>query len=158
MRKGENQSPISWVRKGKKYRAAAVICYEDLSSKVFSQLINKEVPEFLIVATNDAWFLHSIAALQHGYVARWRAVEFGKSLIRASNDALTLVVNSLGDTLLELVPFETSFGAVKVPLISTNTIFAKYGNLPILFVKGIIMLLAKIYPLFFRLPHIEKGI
>ena len=107
--------------------AAAVICFEDLWPGVLATML-KENPDFMLVLTNDNWFLRSAAAKQHAYLARWRAVEFGKTLVRASNDGFTLAVDPFGRTLLELEPFVENSGVVEVPLIKGTTFYAKYGD------------------------------
>ncbi|MDA3920166.1 MAG: apolipoprotein N-acyltransferase [Salinisphaera sp.] len=66
------------------------ICYED----IFGGLIARDVPPagILINVSDDAWFGRSIGPAQHFEMARMRAVETGRYLLRADNSAVTGIV------------------------------------------------------------------
>jgi len=59
------------------------ICFEDL----FSRVINRDLPaaNLLVNASNDAWFGASLAPHQHLQVARMRALETGRVMVRSTN-------------------------------------------------------------------------
>ena len=52
----------------------------------------------LVNVTNDAWFGHSSARHQHFQIARMRAIEAQRYLIRAANDGISAVIGPHGET------------------------------------------------------------
>ena len=51
----------------------------------------------LVNVTNDAWFGHSSARYQHLQIARMRALEAGRYLVRAANDGISAVIGPHGE-------------------------------------------------------------
>ena len=50
----------------------------------------------LVTVTNDTWFGRSIGPLQHAQIARMRAIENGKYLMRATNNGVTAIFDHQG--------------------------------------------------------------
>lgn len=78
------------------------ICYE----AVFPDLVRRLVPEgegVLVTISNDAWFGTSAAAAQHLEMARLRAIETRRYLLRATNDGFTVIVDPYG-RIVERIP------------------------------------------------------
>jgi apolipoprotein N-acyltransferase len=75
---------------------APTICYEDAYGS--SQLAILREATALVNVTNDAWFGHSSARYQHFQIARMRAIEAGRYLIRAANDGVSGVIGPRGET------------------------------------------------------------
>jgi apolipoprotein N-acyltransferase len=71
------------------------ICYED----VFSRDVNRDLPaaKLLINTSNDAWFGDSLAPHQHLQIARMRAMETGRPLMRSSNTGPTAFIDARGE-------------------------------------------------------------
>jgi apolipoprotein N-acyltransferase len=80
---------------------AASICYED----AYAGLLRAEAraAEVLVNVTNDAWFGRSPARYQHLQVARMRALEARRFLLRAANDGVSAVIGPDG-RLLQAAP------------------------------------------------------
>lgn len=72
-----------------------IICYEIIFPKI---LINKENKNtsLMINITNDSWFGSFSGPHQHFYLAKMRAVEFNKYLIRVSNNGISAIINNKG--------------------------------------------------------------
>ena len=71
------------------------ICYED----VFGDEIRRPLfagAELLVNVTNDAWFGDSWAPHQHWQIARMRAMETGRYLVRATNTGVSGIINDRG--------------------------------------------------------------
>ena len=71
-------------------RVAVNICYED----AFGEEIIRPLPAatLLVNASNVAWFGDSLAPAQHLRIARMRAVETGRYMLRATNTGVTAIV------------------------------------------------------------------
>ncbi len=70
------------------------ICYED----VFSRDVNRDLPaaRVLVNTSNDAWFGDSLAPHQHLQIARMRALETGRPLLRSSNTGPSAFLDEQG--------------------------------------------------------------
>jgi len=70
------------------------ICYED----AFGELVRNSLPSatLLVNVSNDAWFGDSIAPHQHLEIARMRALESGRYLLRATNTGISAVIDVKG--------------------------------------------------------------
>ena len=53
----------------------------------------------LVNVSNDAWFGGSIAPQQHLQIARMRAVETGRPMLRATNTGVTAIVDARGQAI-----------------------------------------------------------
>lgn len=70
------------------------ICFEDVFAGEFAR--NARDDSVLVNVTNDAWFGHSGAAEQHMQMARLRALETGRPMLRASNTGRSAVIEPDG--------------------------------------------------------------
>jgi apolipoprotein N-acyltransferase len=70
------------------------VCYED----AYGALMLKGLPEatMLINVSNDGWFKGSIEPVQHAEIARMRAVESGRYLVRTTNTGISQIINPTG--------------------------------------------------------------
>ena len=59
----------------------------------------------LVNVTNDAWFGHSSARYQHLQIARMRALEAGRYLVRAANDGISAVIGPHGEVIARAPEF-----------------------------------------------------
>lgn len=78
------------------------ICYE----AIFPQLVRRLTAQGATVLVNisdDTWFGNSSAAFQHLEMARFRAIENGRYLLRSANDGITALVDPYG-RVLETAP------------------------------------------------------
>lgn len=76
------------------YLAGISICYED----AFGEEVAEALPQaaFLVNASNDAWFGDSLAPRQHLEIARMRALETGRYLLRATNTGISALIDPKG--------------------------------------------------------------
>ena len=87
---------LSTLESGKKI--GTVICYEVVVPDLVRQFVSKGA-EVLITVTNDAWFGDTSAPYQHLFMARMRAVENNRYLIRAANSGISALVSPSGQIL-----------------------------------------------------------
>ena len=132
----ENQPPL--VVNGR--LVSASICYE----VVYPELVRTAVasPSILLTVSNDTWFGASIGPWQHLQMARMRALENGRSLVRATNNGVTAVVDYRGRLLASLPQFEPGVLRHDVELRTGDTAFHRLGSLPTLLLSLLLALAA----------------
>jgi len=102
------------------------ICYED----AFGELVRNSLPaaRLLVNVSNDAWFGDSIAPHQHLEMARMRAIETGRYLLRATNTGISAVIDAKGKITEQAPQFKiTTLRAIVQPY-EGKTPYVRFGN------------------------------
>ena len=109
-----------------KLAAGVSICYED----AYGNEVIDALPEadFLINVSNDAWFGDSLAPHQHLEIARLRALETGRFLLRATNTGISAFINERGEILSRAPQFKTHVLTDSIIPLKGLTPFARWGN------------------------------
>lgn len=103
------------------------ICYE----AIFPQLVRRlaaDGPGVLVNISNDAWFGDSSAAAQHLEMARLRAIENGRFLLRATNDGITAVIDPYGRVRARLPRHQAAVLAERFDYLAARTFFTAHGD------------------------------
>ncbi len=116
------------------------ICYEDAFGS--EQLAVLREATLLINVTNDAWFGDSTAAHQHLQIARMRALEAGRYLVRAANDGITAAIGPKGEILARLPRFRQAVLRADVQPMTGLTPYARFGNYPVILSAAALLALA----------------
>ena len=113
-------------------RIMANICYEDL----FGEEILRALPQatLLVNLSNTAWFGDSLAQPQHLQIARLRAMETGRTMLRATNTGITAAIAPDGRVLGQLPAFTAGTLRVEAQGFSGMTPFARWGNVLVLLI------------------------
>ena len=116
------------------------ICYED----AFGEEIIRQLPQATMLAnlSNDAWFGNSHGPWQHLQMAQMRALETGRSLLRATNTGVTAIIGPDGKILRQAPVFTTATLEGKVQGYEGSTPFVRFGNTPVLLLIACSLLLA----------------
>lgn len=111
-------------------KVAVNICYED----VFGEEIINALPQAGILAnlSNTAWFGRSLAQPQHLQIARMRAAETGRPMLRATNTGMTAIIDARGDLQALASAFETTVLTGEVRAHIGSTPYSRLGNWPAL--------------------------
>ncbi|MEE8119448.1 MAG: apolipoprotein N-acyltransferase, partial [Gammaproteobacteria bacterium] len=106
------------------------ICYEIL----FGNQIRRTVPaaQLLINISNDAWFGRSTGPAQHLEIARMRALETGRYLLRATGTGITAVIRPDGQLDSQLPAFTRGVLRAEVLPMQGATPFVRWGDWPLL--------------------------
>ena len=91
----------------------------------------------LVTISNDTWFGASIGPSQHFQIARMRAKENGKYLLRSTNDGITGLVDDEGDVVARLPRFEPGVLTGTIRLYSGTTPYSRWLNVPVFVLMGI---------------------
>lgn len=107
-------------------RAQPLICYE----AVFPQDVRAapERPDWLLQATNDAWFGSLIGPQQHLAQARLRAIEQGLPMLRAANTGISAVIDAHGEILAELGMDRAGLIDAVLPAALPPTPYSRWGD------------------------------
>jgi apolipoprotein N-acyltransferase len=130
------------------YPFATSICYED----AFGVETIRAMPDaaYLVNVTNDSWFGEYLQPQQHMQMARMRALETGRYMLRATNTGITAVVAPDGSTVAQAPPSQRyALTAAIVPM-GGMTPYAAIGD------KFIIAGLALIVGFFSLLHRLRK--
>lgn len=122
-------------------RIAPNICYEDL----FGEELLGALPAatLLVNLSNTAWFGDSLAQPQHLQIAQLRAIETGRTMLRATNTGMTAMVNADGSVAAALPPFVTAALVVQAQGRTGLTPYARWGNLLALLIAAVACLTAR---------------
>ena len=109
---------------------AVAICYEDAYGA--EQLYALPAASILINVSNDAWFGDSIAPHQHLEIARMRAIEAGRHVVRATNNGVSAFIGPAGELLQTGEQFTYVELSQDVVPRKGLTPYARYGNWPVI--------------------------
>jgi len=108
------------------------ICYEIVyPDLVRSPMPGGGPPDLLVTISNDTWFGDSIGPSQHLQMARARALENGRYLIRATNNGITAFVDANGVITARLPRFEPGILHGEVRRMTGRTPWSMLGSLPL---------------------------
>ncbi|MDR1853365.1 MAG: apolipoprotein N-acyltransferase [Azoarcus sp.] len=120
----KDQPPL--LLKGR--RIAVNICYEDL----FGVELTDSLPQagLMLNISNLAWYGDSLAQPQHLQIARARALELGRPMLRSTNTGMTALVLPDGKVEAVLPAFERGVLEVSVAAYRGETPYGRWGDLP----------------------------
>jgi apolipoprotein N-acyltransferase len=107
---------------------STMICYEAVFPDLGLEAV-RAGSELLTTITNDAWYELSSAPYQHFEMARVRAVEQGRYLVRAANTGISGIVDPYGRVIQRSNLFEPAVFAADIRFLSERTVYARIGNL-----------------------------
>lgn len=105
---------------------ALSICYEDAFGSADLQALGRA--RLLVNVTNDAWFGRSWARYQHFQIARMRAMEARRPLVRAANDGISALVGMRGEVQARAQEFRRLLLRGTVQPRSGLPPYARFGN------------------------------
>jgi len=119
-------------------RFGALICFESTLPGLARQYARSGA-DFLIVMTNDAWFLRSTAPYQHAMQSSFRAMENGLPVVRAANTGQTCAYDARGRLLASLPIYEEGVLTVEIQAEQRRTLYSRWGDFPIQLALGIVL-------------------
>ncbi|MGH9402772.1 MAG: apolipoprotein N-acyltransferase [Terriglobia bacterium] len=104
------------------------ICYE----AIFPQLVRRLTPAgpgVLVNISDDAWYGKSAARFQHFNMARFRAIENHRYLLRATNDGITAVIDPYGRVVSSAPLYCQTALAARFSFLSKRTFYTAHGDI-----------------------------
>ncbi|MBU2178186.1 MAG: apolipoprotein N-acyltransferase [Gammaproteobacteria bacterium] len=123
------------------YQLLAALCFEIAFPRQIQANFTDNT-NFILTVSNDAWFGASIGPLQHMQIAQMRALEFGRPLLRATNNGVTGIIKPDGHIQAVLPQFEDGVLAADVQLATGRTLYSQTGDSPLLLL-AIFMILGR---------------
>ena len=125
-------------------RIAANICYEDIfGEELLAPIRNQSDPTqgatILANFSNLGWFGDTWALRQHWQMARLRAIETARPVVRATNTGMTGAIDHYGRTVAFLTPMQGGYLDVTVQGQTGMTPYTVWGDIPALALAGFIL-------------------
>ncbi|MBI4702412.1 MAG: apolipoprotein N-acyltransferase [Deltaproteobacteria bacterium] len=143
------------VRLGE-HRLAVTICYEDVLPGYVRQLVRRGEADLLVNLTNDAWFGASTEPWAHLALAKLRAVEHHRYLVRATSTGVSAIIDPVGRVVAqsELEREQTVVAAVR--WMHPRTAYGVLGDRPWWVVAGLAVI-AGFVPRRRRAPRVSPS-
>ncbi len=87
--------------------------------------------DLIVVLSEDSWLGDTTGPWQHLQIARMRALELSRPLVRATNDGVTASIDANGSIVKQLPRYREDVLLDTVALQEGRTVFARFGLLPI---------------------------
>jgi len=108
-----------------------LICYEDIFPGFVNDAVGHGRPEMLINLTNDAWFGDTSEPWMHLALAKFRAVEHRRYLLRATNSGVSAIIDPVGRIVAQGGSFrEEAVAGTAHWIKARRTPYELWGNLP----------------------------
>lgn len=125
-----------------------LVCYESLFPDITMRMIenNKKLPDLIVNLSNDAWFDSSLEIYQHAMLARMRAVETGRYMIRSNLNGYSAIYDSRGNLYSgPLAINKPGIITASIPILNSNpNLYQLWGDWPIgLFYLAFMVLLIR---------------
>jgi len=110
------------------HKTGVLICFEILFPQIAAKFV-KNGADILTTVTNDAWFGHTSAPLQHFSMAVFRAVETRRSVVRAANTGISGFIDPKGE-ILETTPLFTDKAITRqMQVLTLISVYTRYGDI-----------------------------
>ncbi|MBS3804913.1 MAG: apolipoprotein N-acyltransferase [Oleiphilaceae bacterium] len=133
----ENQSPL--LAGG--HKVMPFICYEVAYPDFVARYANWT--DLLITISNDGWFGDSFAPVQHLQMARMRALETGRYMLRGTNNGITAIINHKGQVEGTIPRFRQDTLKGEVYTVTGATPFMLSGSWPALILAAIVIVFVR---------------
>ncbi|MGB5261810.1 MAG: apolipoprotein N-acyltransferase [Gammaproteobacteria bacterium] len=124
------------------YPVGTSICFE----VAFARVINDALPAaaFLVNVSNDGWFGRSLAPFQHLELARVRARETGRALLRATNTGISAIIDHKGSVQASSPQYEQTVVKGEIVPRQGATPYVRFGDWPVLVIAVLALLLGRL--------------
>lgn len=109
------------------HTANALICFEAAFPKLARRFVQKG-SGLIVNLTNDGWYGDSAAPYQHLAIARLRAVENRRFLLRSTNSGISAIIEPTGKIQTSTALLQEAVGTGRFAFIETMTLYTRYGD------------------------------
>lgn len=129
---GKSLEPVPVETKGNVHQVSVLICYEDILPGFTNRAVSHANPELLLNMTNDAWFGDTNEPWQHLALAKLRAVEHHRYLVRSTNSGVSAVIDPHGGVVDGTLSrtFQTETHDATIHWLREGTLYEVLGDVP----------------------------
>jgi apolipoprotein N-acyltransferase len=127
---GTELTPLYIDLNGTKHAVATLICYEDILPSFTNRAVAATGAELLVNMTNDAWFGDTSEPWEHLALAKLRAIEHRRFLVRSTNSGVSAVVDPVGRVIAQTGTFREEATSAVVRWMKSSTVYEKVGDIP----------------------------
>jgi apolipoprotein N-acyltransferase len=109
------------------YKLLPLICFEIAFPAQLNANFKTET-DILLTVSNDSWFGDSHGPHQHLDIAKMRALEFGRPLMRSTNNGVTAVIDHMGKTVQSVPQFTETVLKADVQIVEGRTPYSVWGQ------------------------------
>ena len=104
-----------------------LICFDSIYSSLARESVKKSA-DILMISTNDSWFGTSHGLVMHLTHAKLRAIENGRSVLRAANTGISAAVSPTGEVIKKIDADEIGQITVSLPICENYTLYTVIGD------------------------------
>ncbi len=104
-----------------------LICFDSIYSSLARESV-KNGADILMISTNDSWFGTSHGLVMHLTHAKLRAIENGRSVLRAANTGISAAVSPTGEVIQKIEADEIGQITVSLPILENCTLYNSIGD------------------------------
>ena len=112
------------------HRLATPICYEAIRPEFVRRMVRASGADLIVTLANDAWFGDSQEPWMHLALARLRAIEHRRWLVRATNSGISALVDPTGAVVARTGVLERASLRGTVHALDGTTVYATLGDWP----------------------------
>jgi apolipoprotein N-acyltransferase len=127
---GTSIEPVDVRVRGVDHRVSVLICYEDILADFTNGMIAHANPELIVNITNDAWFGDTAEPWEHLALAKLRAVEHRRYLVRSTNSGVSAIIDPVGRVVVNGGTFRAEHLDAIVRFMHASTVYELVGNAP----------------------------
>jgi apolipoprotein N-acyltransferase len=142
---GTSLEPVDVDIHGTVHKVSVLICYEDVLPGFTNREVSHADPELMVNMTNDAWFGDTTEPWEHLALAKFRAVEHRRYLVRSTNSGVSAVIDPNGGLVegegwsspetgwtksTTSTPFKAEAHAATIHWLKGGTVYEAIGDAP----------------------------
>ena len=129
---GTSLEPLIVDIKGTEHKVSALICYEDILPGFTNRAVGHADPELIVNMTNDAWFGDTTEPWQHLALAKFRAIEHRRFLVRSTNSGVSAIIDPNGAIVEGTLstPFQAEARDAVIRWMKGGTVYEVLGDIP----------------------------
>ena len=121
------------------HEIAVSICYEITFGAATARGLGNA--RLLVNVSNDGWFGRTAGPHQHFQMARMRALELGRWLVRSTNTGISALVTPDGRVASTIPAFEAGVIEAEVPPLEGRTPYARWRDVPLLALLALLLVI-----------------
>lgn len=120
------------------------ICYEIAYPEQVRLALLEQQSDAIVTISEDGWFGHSWGPWQHLDIARMRALENGRYVIRSTTSGISAIIDEKGQILKQSPQFKPYVLSGEFVNFAGLTPWTKYGQLPVIVFCGLLLVFTSI--------------